>query len=87
MGYNLQSKKMENIFRRYLSIILKDKVLGKVLPPVPKFVYRKNPNLRNKFAPGVLNPLVRENKGVILLLTRLYSCGKCLACRSKQGLM
>lgn len=60
LGYNIQRRKVENIFQKHWEILLRDRVLGGALPPAPKFVYKKAPNLRNFLAPSVLDP---PNKG------------------------
>lgn len=60
LGYNIQKNKVENIIKKHWNILLRDKVLGGVLPPCPLFVYKKAQSLRNIVAPGVLGPLVRK---------------------------
>lgn len=60
LDYNVQSKKVENIIKKYWNILQRDKLLCKVLPPQPRFVYKKAPALRKILAPSVIDPLKRD---------------------------
>lgn len=56
LSYNIQKNRIENTFKKHWNVLLRDKVLGGVLPQCPSFVYKKAPNLRDILAPGVLDP-------------------------------
>lgn len=46
-GFNTQYKAFEHILKKYWPILKEDRVLSKILPNRPKFVYRRAPTLRN----------------------------------------
>lgn len=83
--YNIQCKKIENIIKKHWYILSRNKVLNKILPPIPRFIYRKAPTLRDKLAPGIIDPSNNIKRvGVFPFLTGFYSCGKCISCKTSE---
>lgn len=81
MDYNLQYKKLVKIVNKHWVILLKDWVLGPILPECPQFIYCRAPTLRDRIAPGVVDsPIVKEN-WLFFFLSGFYACGCCSACR------
>lgn len=63
LDFNVQHKKFERLVQKHFPILKQDRVLGPVLPEHPQFIYRKAPSLRDKLAPGVIDPPVHfENR-------------------------
>lgn len=63
LDYNVQHKKFELIIAKHWSILKHDRLLGPVLPSRPKLIYRKAPFLRDRVAPGVVNPpFIADNR-------------------------
>lgn len=56
LEYIVQFRKVENIIKKHWSILWKDKIPGLLLPLYPAFIYRKAPKLKDKLAPGVIDP-------------------------------
>lgn len=71
--------------QKALECTVKGKVLGGVFPPLPSFVYKKAPNLRDILAPGVLDPPSKKIGTLTPFLTGFYTCGRCLAYRTTKG--
>lgn len=82
---NIQKNKVENIIRKHWNILLRNNLLGGILPPCPSFVYKKTLNLRHILAPGVLDPPVRGIGTLKPFLTGFYSCWSCMACKTTKG--
>lgn len=78
-------KKFEKIVRRHWPILKQDRVLGPALPEYPEFVYRKAPSLRDKLAPGVINPPVLFENRIFSFLTGFHTCGRCPSCKQARG--
>lgn len=55
VDYNIQYKKFEKNHPER-PILKQDRVLGSFLPERPQFIYRKAPTLRDRLAPGVIDP-------------------------------
>lgn len=78
--YNLQFEKLESIVRKHWKILLADRYLNQVLPPFPRFVYRRAPTLHDLLAENGLDPPSKkvftffEGKG-------FYPCKNCYASR------
>lgn len=86
LDYNIQHKKFERIISKHWEILKRDSVLGPVLPPRPKFVYRKPTTLRNILAPSVVDPpTFKEENRICNFLTGFYACGRCPACKQCKG--
>ena len=79
-GFHRQYKSIENIFKKYWSILLKDNDLVAILPPKPKFVYRRAPGLRNMIAPNVPDPPPRPP--TFLDGSGFHYCTRCKSCKS-----
>lgn len=78
-GFNTQYKDFKHILKKYWPILKEDRVLAKILPNKPNFIYRKAPNLRDYMVHNVINPpkptkIFPDMKG-------FYKCQKCLPCR------
>lgn len=60
-------------------------MLGPVLPVRPQFIYKKPPTLRDRKAPGVVNPppIQSENR-LFSFLSGFYACRRCTACRHSK---
>lgn len=56
LDYNVQYKKLERIIARHWPILKCDWTLEPVLPKHPRFIYRKARSLRDRLAPGVIDP-------------------------------
>lgn len=78
-GYNNQYKDVERIIHRYWPILQEDRVLSKILPRKPKFVYRRAPNLRNFLVHNAVDP--PKQVKISTDLKGFYKCRRCLACR------
>lgn len=85
LDYNVQYKKFEKIIRKYWPILKQDKTLGPVLPERPQFVYKRAPSLRDKLAPGVIDPPRAFQNRISNILTGFYACGRCPACKQARG--
>lgn len=81
LDYNIQHKKFEKIIMRHWEILKRDKILGTVLPPRPRFIYRRPPTLRDMLAPIVGDPPVVKENRIFNFLSGFYACGKCPACK------
>lgn len=67
LNYNVQFRKVEHIIRNHWNIILrKDRILGPHLLVYPEFIYRKDPTLKNRLAPGVIE--IHQNRRRVLCL-------------------
>ena len=81
LDYNIQHKQFEKIVMKHWNILQKDQVLGTIIPPRPRFIYRKAPTLRDVIAPSVVDPPVVKVGGIFPLLTGFYACGRCPPCK------
>lgn len=85
LDYSIQHKKFERIVKKHWPILQHDRVLGQVLPSCPQFIYRKAPTLRDKLAPGVINPPKKQTSTLFSFLTGFFACGKCPACKKVRN--
>lgn len=81
LDYNIQYKKLEHIIAKHWPILKGDRTLGPVLPDHPRFIYRKAPSLRDRVAPGVIDPPKTVTSRLFGFLSGFYACGKCATCR------
>lgn len=59
-------------------------MLGPLLPPRPLFIYKKAPSLRDRLAPGVVDPPIQSENRLFSFLSGFYACGRCTACRHSK---
>lgn len=59
-------------------------MLGPLLPPRPLFLYKKAPSLRDRLAPGVVDPPIQSENRLFSFLSGFYACGRCTACRHSK---
>lgn len=85
LDYNVQHKKFEKIVFKYWLILKQDRVLGPALSDHPQFKYRKAPSLRDKLAPGVIDPPVLFENRIFNFLTGFYACGCCPPFKQVRG--
>lgn len=81
LDYSIQYKKFERIIAKHWPILKNDQTLGPVLPDRPEFIYRKAPSLRDRLAPGVVDPPKTMNNTLFKFLLGFYACGNCATCR------
>lgn len=55
-GFNNQYKALKHIMKKYWPILKEDRVLSRILPARPKFVYRRAPTLRNYLVHNLIDP-------------------------------
>lgn len=83
--HSVQSKKVENIIKKYWSILKRDIVLSNVWPPHPKFIYRKAPALKSILAQSVVDASKKKSSNTLFpSLVRFHYCGKCKACKTSR---
>lgn len=73
MDFNIQHRKIEKIFKKHWPLLLADHQLRKILPDKPKFVYRREPTLRDIIAKNVLDPPRKHQKNCLLSKEKLLS--------------
>lgn len=79
-GFHRQYEGVEKIFHKYWPILCKDRDLQNVLPPKPKFIYRRAPGLRNMIALNV--PDSPKKPSTFLDGSGFHYCTRCKACRT-----
>lgn len=52
-----------------------------MLPPCPRFIYRRPPTLRDMLALSVVDPPVIKESRIFSFMSGFYACGKYPACR------
>lgn len=56
---------------KHWEILMKDRFLGTVLPPRPRFIYKTTPTLRDVLSPSVVDPPVIKDNMIFSFFNRL----------------
>lgn len=85
LDFNIQHKQFEKIVQKHWPILKLDRTLGPVLPDRPLFIYKRAPSLRDRLAPGVIDPPVYPVNRMLGFLNGFYACGHCPACKQARN--
>lgn len=77
--YSVQHNGIKQLLNKHWHIIKNDTVLGSMLPPKPKVIFKGVPSLQGRVAPNILNPPV-TTRGFFDQLTGYYQCRRCRVC-------
>lgn len=78
-NFNAQHKEIETIIQQHWEILRMDKVLGKVIPVRPSFIYRRGPTFGDQVVQKIIDPPKRPSM-FWQQMKGFFACRRCRSC-------